>query len=55
VNGMPTDVAGQTRALPEWLKELQPVLDAGALSDCWQRLVDHLVVAGDHRIDDLVD
>lgn len=47
--------AANTFTLPEWLHELRPELTTQAQIAGWQRIVDLLVVAGDHRVSDLAD
>ena len=44
-----------TYTLPEWLHERRSDLTAEADIARWQRVVDHLVVAGDTRVADLAD
>jgi hypothetical protein len=45
----------KTYGLPEWLRQLRAELAAPEHIARWQRIVDHLVVAGDQRIADLAD
>ena len=47
--------AANTYTLPEWLHELRASLDSQEQISGWQRIVDLLVVAGDHRVADLAD
>jgi hypothetical protein len=44
----------KTFGLPEWLRKLRPDLAAAEQIARWQRIVDHLVVAGDYRMADQV-
>lgn len=47
--------AADTFTLPEWLHELRANLRREEQIAAWQRIVDLLVVAGDHRVADLAD
>jgi hypothetical protein len=49
------DNCAKTFGLPEWLRKLRPDLAAGEQIARWQRIVDHLAVAGDYRMADLAD
>ncbi|WP_421118565.1 hypothetical protein ACE2AJ_14470 [Aquihabitans daechungensis] len=49
------DDAANTFTLPEWLHERRADLTCDEDIACWQRIVDLLVVAGDHRVADLAD
>jgi hypothetical protein len=46
--------ASRTFLLPEWLRDVRSNCDPAELA-AWQRIVDTLVVHGDHRVRDLSD
>jgi hypothetical protein len=49
------DGCASTFTLPEWLHERRPDLITSDQQARWQRVVDLLVVSGDHRVADLAD
>ncbi|MET3567968.1 hypothetical protein ABIC47_003482 [Leifsonia sp. 563] len=48
-------IAGHSYFLPEWLSETRSAARATPQGQSWQRIVDHLVVAGEERISGLTD
>lgn len=55
VRADPSEVAWKSYLLPEWLHDVRPHIHEADLIDCWQRIVDMLIVAGDTRVADLAD
>jgi hypothetical protein len=55
VRADPDEIASKSYLLPTWLRDVQAHLQGGELIDCWQRIVDMLIVAGDSQVAELAD